>query len=134
MSKPTWFLAGIVTLIWLVISLPFTEYSMTSLFDFPDAPPSSQQGLQKLLEDITVSANFCIISIFLLYGMNRRWYLRDEYPSWLRSLNPQARFKQVFENRIVFIITNVVLGLVGVISSIVLWFHVRILSRGLGYW
>jgi hypothetical protein len=52
MSKPTWFLAGIVTVIWLVINLPFTEYSVTSLFEFPDNPPSSQQGLQKPLEDV----------------------------------------------------------------------------------
>jgi hypothetical protein len=68
-----------------------------------------------------------------LYAINRRWYLRD-YPNWLRSLNLQARFTKLFANRVVFTITNVLLALLGVTASILLWFHVRILGRGLGYW
>ena len=133
MSKPMWFLGAILTLAWMFISIPFTNYSMMSVFDIPNSPPTTHEGLQKLLEDITVAANYCIVSLLLLYAINRRWYLRD-YPNWLRSLNLQARFTKLFENRVVFTITNVLLALLGVTASILLWFHVRILGRGLGYW
>jgi hypothetical protein len=133
MSKPMWFLGAILTLAWMFISIPFADYSMMSVFDVPNSPPTTHEGLQKLLEDITVAANYCIVSLLLLYAINRRWYLRD-YPNWLRSLNLQARFTQLLENRAVFIITNVLLALLGVTASILLWFHVRILGRGLGYW
>ena len=134
MRKATWFLGAVVTLAWLAISIPFTDYSMTSVFDIPNSPPTSHDGLQKVLQDITIAGNFCIVSIFLLYGMNRKWYLRDDYPNWLRILNLQDRFKKVFESSVVFTVTNTLLALLGLVSSIVLWFHVRILGRGLGYW
>lgn len=133
MSKPMWFLGAILTLVWMFISIPFTDYPLMSVFDIPDSPPTSHEGLHKLLEDITVAANYCIVSLLLLYAINRRWYLRT-YPHWLRSLNLQARFTTLFERRAVFIITNVLLVLLGLSSSILLWFHVRILGRGLGYW
>jgi hypothetical protein len=93
----------------------------------------TQEGLQKLLEDITVAANYGIVSLLLLYAINRKWYLRD-YPNWLRSLKLQARFTKLFENNVVFTITNVLLALLGITSSLLLWFHVRILGRGLGWW
>ena len=133
MSKPMWFLGAILTLVWMFISIPFTDYALMSVFDIPDSPPTSQEGLHKLLEDITVAANYCIVSLLLLYAINRRWYLRA-YPHWLRSLNLQARFTTLFERRAVFTITNVLLVLLSLTSSILLWFHVRILGRGLGYW
>ncbi len=133
MSKPMWFLGAILTLVWMFISIPFTDYPLLSVFDIPDSPPTSHEGLHKLLEDITVAANYCIVSLLLLYAINRRWYLRA-YPHWLRSLNLQARFTALFERRAVFTITNVLLVLLSLTSSILLWFHVRILGRGLGYW
>lgn len=133
MSKPMWFLGAILTLAWMLVSIPFTEYPLLSVFDVPNSPPTSHEELHKLLEDITVAANYCIVSLLLLYAINRRWYLRD-YPNWLRSLKLQARFTKLFENRAVFTISNVLLALLGVTSSILLWFHVRILGRGLGYW
>lgn len=133
MSKPMWFLGAILTLLWMFISIPFTDYPLLSVFDIPDSPPTSHEGLHKLLEDITVAANYCIVSLLLLYAINRRWYLRA-YPHWLRSLNLQARFTTLFERRAVFTITNILLVLLSLTSSILLWFHVRILGRGLGYW
>jgi hypothetical protein len=133
MSKPMWFLGAILTLVWMFISIPFTDYSLMSVFDIPDSPPTSHEGLHKLLEDITVAANYCIVSLLLLYAINRGWYLRA-YPHWLRSLNLQARFTTLFERRAVFTITNVLLVLLSLTSSILLWCHVRILGRGLGYW
>lgn len=134
MKKAAWFFWGIVGLVWLIVSMPFSEYSVTSLFDVPNDPPSSREGLQKLLEDITMSANFSVVSIFLLYGMKRRWYLRDDYPRWLRALDLQTRFTRLFENHVVVSATNVLLVLLSVMSSILLVFHLRLLGRGLGYW
>lgn len=128
-----WFLGAILTLVWMFISIPFTDYPLMSVFDIPDSPPTSHEGLHKLLEDITVAANYCIVSLLLLYAINRRWYLLG-YPHWLRSLNLQARFTTLFERRAVFMITNVLLVLLSLTSSVLLWFHVRILGRGLGYW
>lgn len=133
MTRPMWFLGALVTLVWLVVSLPFTDDSISSLFDISDSPPSSQEELWKLLQNITTAANFFIVSLFLLYGLSRGWYLRDGYPKWLQRFELQARFKKLFENRLVFTITNGLLLLLLLGSSILLWFHGRILGRGLGY-
>ena len=133
MSKPSWFLGAIVTLIWLVVSLPFTDYSVTSLFDLSSSPPSSTEGLDKLLQDITVAANFSIVSFFILYGLNRKWYLQDTYPKWLRSLNLRVWFQKGFENKAIFVTTNILLALLALVSSTALWFHARLLTRSLKY-
>lgn len=133
MSRPMWFLGALVTLAWMVMSIPFTDYSIMSAFEIPDGPPTTQEGLQKLLEDIGVAANYCIVSLLLLYAINRGWYLRD-YPRWLRPLNLQARFTTLFESHVLFTITNVLLALLGITATMLLWFHGRILGRALGWW
>jgi hypothetical protein len=134
MKKAAWFFWALVGFVWLFASLPFSEYSVVSLFDVSKEPPSSREELQKLLEDIVFSANVSVLSVFLLYGMKRRWYLRDDYPRWLRALNLQARFTQLFGNSMVFSVTNLLLALLGLISSILFALHLRVLGRGLGYW
>lgn len=134
MRKAAWFFWALVGLVWLFASLPFSEYSVVSLFDVSSDSPSSREELQKLLEDIVFSANVSVLSIFLLYGMKKRWYLRDDYPRWLRALKLQARFTQLFENSAVFSGTNVLLALLSLVFSIVFIFHLRVLGRGLGYW
>ena len=134
MRKAAWFFWALVGLVWLLASLPFSEYSVLSLFDVSSDSPSSREELQKLLEDIVFSANVSVLSIFLLYGMKRRWYLRDDYPRWLRALKLQALFTQLFGNKVVFSATNVLLALFSLVFSIVFIFHLRVLGRGLGYW
>jgi hypothetical protein len=76
MKKAAWFFWALIGFIWLFASLPFSDYPVASLFDIPHDPPGSREGLLKFLEDIVFSANVSILSIFLLYGMKRRWYLR----------------------------------------------------------
>ena len=134
MRKAAWFFWALVGLVWLLASLPFSEYSVLSLFDVSSDSPSSREELQKLLEDIVFSANVSVLSIFLLYGMKRRWYLRDDYPRWLRALKLQALFTQLFGNKVVFSATNVLLAIFSLVFSIVFIFHLRVLGRGLGYW
>ena len=134
MKKAAWFFWALVGFVWLFASLPFSDYSVASLFDVPNEPPASREGLQKLLEDIVFSANVSILSVFLLYGMKRKWYLREDYPRWLRSLNLQAHFTPLFGNNVVFSAMNLLLALLVLVSSILLVLHVRVLGRGLGYW
>ena len=134
MRKAAWFFWALVGFVWLFASLPFSDYSVASLFDVPNDPPASREGLQKLLEDIVFSANVSILSVFLLYGMKRKWYLREDYPRWLRRLNLQAHFTHLFGNNMVFSATNLLLALLVLVSSILLVLHVRVLGRGLGYW
>lgn len=71
MKKAMWFFWGFVGLVWLVVSLPVTDHSLTSLFDIPDSLPRSLEGLRKLIENIVYAGNVFILSIFLLYGLNR---------------------------------------------------------------
>lgn len=134
MRKAAWFFWALVGLVWLFASLPFSEYSVVSLLNVSGDSPSSREELQKLLEDIVFSANVSVLSIFLLYGMKRRWYLRDDYPRWLRALNLQALFTHLFGNKVVFSGTNVLLALLSLVFSIVFIFHLRVLGHGLGYW
>jgi hypothetical protein len=134
MKKAAWFFWAMVGFIWLLASLPFSDYSVAKLFDVPKEPPASREGLQKLLEDIVFSANVSILSIFLLYGMRRRWYLRDDYPRWLGRLHLKSHFTQLFGNSLVYLLMNLLLAFLAVVSSILLLFHFRVLGRGLGYW
>jgi len=123
MKKAAWFFWALMGFIWLFASLPFSDYPLASLFDIPHDPPDSREGLQKLLEDIIVSANVSILPIFLL---KRRWYLRDEYPRWLRRLNLRARFTQLLGNDL--------LALFAVLAFVLFLAHVQVLGRGRGYW
>ena len=134
MRKAAWFFWALVGFVWLFASLPFSEYSITSLFDVPNDPPSTREELQKLLEDIVFSVNVSILSLFLLYGMRRKWYLRDDYPRWLRSLKLQALFTQLFGNSMVVSVTTLLLALLAAVASVLLVFHFRVLGHGLGYW
>ena len=134
MKKTGWFLWSLVGLVWLVVSLPFTDYSLTALFEIPESPPRSHDGLKALLEHIVYASNVSMLSGVLLYGLNRGWYLGGDYPAFLRRFDLQARFTNAFQNPFVFAATNVVLALLFVISSVLLFQHGRILGRGLGYW
>jgi hypothetical protein len=134
MTKTSWFFWTLVGLVWLVVSLPFTDYSPVSLFDIPDSPPRSHDGLWKLLENITYAGNFSLLSVVLLYGLNRGWYRGNGYPKWLRSLNLQERFTKIFDDKMVRAAANALLGLLGLVSSVLFFLHGRILGRGLGYW
>ncbi len=133
MKKASWFFWALVGLVWLVISLPFTDYSLKSLLDIPDTPPSSQDELEKLLQNIIYAANFSILSILVLYGLNRGWHQSDGYPKWLQRLELQARFTSLFENKFVLAATTTVLTLLALVFSSFLFLHGRILLRGLGY-
>ena len=134
MRKAAWFFWALVGFVWLFGSLPFSDYSVISLFDIPNDPPSSREELQKLLEDIIFSANVSILSLFLLYAIKRRWYLRDDYPRWLRGLNLRLHFTQLFGNSMVVSVTNLLLALLAAVASVLLVFHLRVLGHGLGYW
>lgn len=131
MKKASWFFWAVVGLVWLVISLPFSDYSLTSLLDLPDSPPRPHDGLRKLLQNITYVANFSILSIFVLFGLNRGWHLDDGYS---RRFNLQVRFKGMSESKAAVLAANIVLALLGLVSTIFLFLHGRILGRGLGYW
>ena len=133
MKKASWFFWAFVGLVWVVVSLPFSDYSLSSWFDVPRDPPSSREALQKLLENIVFSANVCLLSMFMLYGMTRRWYLRDDYPRWLRRMDLQARFTKLFESHVVLSGTMFLLIVLAAVSSILLILHTRVLGRGLGY-
>lgn len=134
MRKAAWFFWAVVGFVWMFASLPFSEYSLATLFDVPNDPPSSREELQKLLENIVFSVNVSVLSFFLLYGMRRKWYLRDDYPRWLRSLKLQARFTQLFANSTVVSVTSILLLLLGLVASVFFVLHLRVLGRGLGYW
>lgn len=86
------------------------------------------------MENISYADNVYILSILLLYGLNRGWYQGNGYPKWLRSLNLQALFTRIFDNKTVRTTTSVMLALLVVASSLLLFLHGRILGRGLGYW
>ena len=134
MKKASWFFWAFVGLVWLIVSLPFSDYSLSSLFDVPRDPPSSREALQKLLENIVFSANVCLLSMFMLYGMTRQWYLRDDYPRWLRRMDLQARFTKLFQSHLLRTGTLFLLIILAAGSSILLILHGRVLVRGLGYW
>ena len=134
MKKPSLFFWALVGLVWLIVSLPFTDYSPISLFDIPDSPPRSHNGFGKLLESIAYAGNLSILSILFLYGLNRDWHKGSGYPTWLRSLNLQERFTRIFDSKIVRRATNIVCGLLGLVSLLLLFLHGRVLGRGLGYW
>lgn len=51
---------------WLVVSLPFSDYSLTTLFEIPESPPLSQDGLKALLEHIVYASNVSMLSAVLL--------------------------------------------------------------------
>jgi len=127
MKKASWFFWAFVGLVWLVISLPFSGDSLKALFDIPDTPPSSQDELGKLLQNITYAANFSILSILVLYGLNRGWHETDGYPKWLHRLHLQARFTNLFQSKLVLAATNTVLALLALVFSILLFFHGRML-------
>lgn len=134
MKKTGWFLWSLVGLVWLVVSLPFSDYSLTALFEIPESLPRSQDGLKALLEHIVYASNVSILSAVLLYGLNRGWYRGGDYPAFLRRLDLQARFTNALQNPLVFVTTNVVLALLFIIFSVLLFLHGRILGRGMGYW
>src|SRR5215216_5262154 len=98
MKKASWFFWALVGLVWLVISVPFTDDSLKALLDIPDAPPNSKDELRNLLQNITYALNFCILSFLVLYGLNRGWHKSDGYPKFLRRLDLQARFTKLFDN------------------------------------
>lgn len=52
MNKAAWFFWALMGFIWLFASLPFSDYSLASLFDIPHAP----QGLQDLARDCRSSS------------------------------------------------------------------------------
>lgn len=131
MRKAAWFFWALIGFVWLFASLPF---SVTSLFDIPNDPPSSREELEKLLEHIIFSANVSILSLFLLYAIKRKWYLRDDYPRWLRGLNLRVHFTQLLGNSAVLSVSKILLAFLGLVSSTLLAFQVRVLGRGLGYW
>ena len=133
MKKASWFFWAFVGLVWLVVSLPFSDYSLSSLFDVPRDPPSSREGLHKLLENIVFWGNVCVLSMFMLYGMTRRWYLRDDYPRWLRRMDLQARFTKLFQSQVVLSSTMCLLIVLAAVSSVLLILQSRVLGRGLGY-
>jgi hypothetical protein len=133
LKKAAWFFWALVGLVWLFASLPFSDYSVASLFTISNDPPSSREELQKLLEHIVFSINVSVLSLFLLYGMQKKWFLREDYPRWLHSLDLQAHFTHLFGNNMVFSVTNVLLALLGLVSSILVVLHLRVLGRGLGY-
>lgn len=86
MKKASWFFWAFVGLGWLFMSLPFTDYSLPFLFDIPDRPPRSHEGLRKLMQNITYTANCAMLSILVLYGLNRGWHLVEGYPKVLRGV------------------------------------------------
>jgi hypothetical protein len=134
MKKPSWFFWAFAGLVWLVMSLPFSGYSPLSLLYIPDSPPRSSDEMWKLLQNITFAANFSILSLIMLYGLNRGWHLDDRYPSWFQRFNLQAKLKTLLESKTVFLGANIVLTLIGLVSTIFLFLHGRILGRSLGYW
>lgn len=134
MKKAFWFFWSLAGLIWLVISLPFSGYSPSSLLDIPDRPPQSHDEMLKLLQNTTYAANFSILSLIVLYGLNRGWHLHDGYPRWLKRFNLQTKLRDILESKTMFLGANIVLTLLGLISTIFLILHGRILGRGLGYW
>jgi hypothetical protein len=129
MKKASWFFWAFVGLVWLVIGLPFAGDSLKALLEFPDTPPSSQEELGKLLQNIIYAANFSILSVLVLYGLNRGWHKSDGYPKFLRRLDLQTRFTNLFENKPVLAVTNTVLALLAVAFSIFLFLHGRMLVR-----
>lgn len=130
MKKASWFLWAFVGLAWLVISLPFSGDALKALLDIPDTPPSSQAEMEKLLQNIIYAANFSILSILLLYGLNRGWHKSDGYPKFLQRLDLQKRFTRLFESKLVLAATNTALALLAVVFSIFLFLHGRMLVRG----
>ena len=134
MKKSSWFYWSLAGLVWLVISLPFSGYSPLSLLDIADSYPRSNDEMWKLLQNITVAANFSILSLVVLYGLNRGWYLDDEYPSWLQRFNLRTKLRPLLESKTMFLGTNIALALIGLVSIIFLFLHGRILGRSLGYW
>ena len=129
MKKASWFFWAFVGLVWLVISLPFSGDSLKALLDIPDTPPSSQDELGKLLQNIAYAANFSILSILVLFGLNRGWHETDGYPKWLQWLHLQARFTNLFQSKLVLAATNTVLALLALVFSIFLFLHGRMLVR-----
>ena len=130
MKKASWFLWAFVGLAWLVISLPFSGDALKALFDIPDTPPSSQAEMEKLLQNIIYAANFSILSIVVLYGLNKGWHKSDGYPKFLQRLDLQKRFTRLFEGKLVLAATNTALALLAVVFSIFLFLHGRMLVRG----
>ena len=106
-----------------------TDDSIPLLLEFPDTPPSSQEELGKLLQNVIYAANFSILSVLVLYGLNRGWHKSDGYPKFLRRLDLQTRFTNLFENKPVLAVTNTVLALLAVAFSIFLFLHGRMLVR-----
>lgn len=129
MKKASWFFWAFVGLAWLVISVPFSGDSLKALLDIPDTAPSSQGEMEKLLQNTIYAANFSILSILVLYGLNRGWHKSDGYPKFLQRLDLQARFTNLFENKLVLAATNTVLVLLAVVFSIFLFLHGRMLVR-----
>lgn len=134
MKKSSWFFWALVGLAWLAFSLPLSDYSLTSLLDLSEGPPRTRDELWKLLQNIVYAANFSILAMTILYGLNRGWYLDEGYPAWLQRFNLHAKFKGLFGNKAVFLGANIVLGLLGLLSTAFLFLHGRILGRALGYW
>jgi hypothetical protein len=130
MKKASWFLWAFVGLAWLVISLPFSGDALKALVDIPDTPPRSQAEMEKFLQNIIYAANFSILSILLLYGLNRGWHKSDGYPKFLQRLDLQKRFTRLFESKLVLAATNTALALLAVVFSIFLFLHGRMLVRG----
>ena len=105
-----------------------------SLLDIPDSSPRSGIEMWKLLQNITYAANFSILSTIVLYGLNRGWHLDDGYPTWLQRFNLQTKLKGLLGSKTVFLGANIVLTIIGLVSTIFLFLHGRILGLGLGYW
>lgn len=134
MTKPSCFYWALTGLVWLVISLPISGYSPLSLLDIPDSSPRSSDEMWYLLHNITYAANFSILSLIVLYGLNRGWHLDDGYPNWLRRFNLPTKLKGLLGSKAVFLGANIALTLIGLVSTIFLFLHGRILGRSLGYW
>jgi hypothetical protein len=92
----------------------------------PCAPtPTVQMQLDELLENIVLYGNVVSISILLIIGIRKKWFLLGNPPQWMEN---------VFTDTRVVRFLYIVLTLIVLISSVMLFPYITALGRGLGYW
>jgi hypothetical protein len=104
--------------------LPDSAVTVSTL---KESPPlfGRQAHFDTLLTTTVIYLNILCGSIWTLFGIRRKWFLRGEPPRWI---------KIIFENNQVVPFLYFIFGITALYSAVMVARYIRELGHGLGYW
>jgi hypothetical protein len=121
---------GLWGLLLALIQLGKSSFVGTVPYDIPQQMATrplspGQLDLWNLLKNIVTYANILVISIWILIGIKKRWFLRGNPPQWLKRFAEDPRSVRL---------ASAILMLIIVVCAVLVYPDIEELGRRLGYW